>query len=274
MVQKLGKALLALSVMVPMQVRSSKQCETLCNLIITKCLRVRGNEVVDGNLSVNGTLTVGGVNFSNLSGLAAAIGAAGTTGATGPTGAAGLSAVVNSVIPFASGNSTTVTGGVVTPFTLATTGLPTTGLVMGFGDNSLLTGAVNPGLTATYGSFAFTVPLAGTLHNLWGSVDANFLVGGIGTGPFPISYTIYHSSAVNGVTNAYTPTALTATATLTSPPSFISTALQTAFGNNLTTSLPVAAGDRIVLVVAPTTAVPAATIGVVGFQAGVVYTPA
>lgn len=258
MIQKLGKVLLVLLVMVPLHVQGKKSCETLCNLIVSRCLRVLNNEVVDGNLTVGGTFTLDGVSFNNLTPLATALGVPGATPSLGT--------LVSSIIPFSSGNGV---GGVI--LNLATAGLPTTGFVMGFGSDALLTGPlVDPALTATYSSFAFTVPQAGTLYNLWGTVDANYLVTGSGT--FPFVYTIYHSSVVNGTPTPYTATTLTATATLTPPAT--TPGLRSAFGNSAT-SLAVAAGDRIVLVVTPTTAIPATTqLGLAGFNAGVLYSPA
>lgn len=72
------------------------KAKVICALVIRDCLRIWGNETVEGKLSVlgnvaiGGTLTVGGVPFNNLIGLAGAIGPAGATGATGPAGAAGI----------------------------------------------------------------------------------------------------------------------------------------------------------------------------------------
>jgi len=109
MTQKLLKALLAVSLLVPMhavladggpqdalemdaldaseQQQTKSKSETFCSLLIQKCLNVRGSETIGGNLSIGGTLTIGGVTYSTLSGL---VGPTGATGATGPAGATGI----------------------------------------------------------------------------------------------------------------------------------------------------------------------------------------
>ncbi len=266
MVQKSIKLLLFTALVAPLQVNASRKCKTLCSLIVQNCLRVKGNEIVNGNLTVDGntstgSLTVAGVNYNTLITLATSIGAG--TGA--PT--TGLGTLVSSIIPFSSG----LGAATAAPITL-TAGLAiTAGYVIGFGDNALVTpGTLTSLLQSTYGSFAFSVPEAGTLHNLQVSIDAEYILAS-GATAYPFTFTILHSSAANGAANAYTATSLVATATL--PGTGAAAGSFSAYGSNAG-SISVAAGDRIVLLIQPTVTIPTVTITSTGFNAGVLFSPA
>lgn len=41
----------------PLHVDAKKKRKTLCSLLVQKCLRVRGNAIIDGNLTVNGLIS-------------------------------------------------------------------------------------------------------------------------------------------------------------------------------------------------------------------------
>jgi len=202
------------------------------------------------NANIPGTLTVGTITLTG----------GGTTGGTTITSFSDLD---NSLIPFAS-DPIAIAG-------ISGSSLLTTGLVMGFGNNVLLTGITNTD-TVSEGGFAFSVPSDGTLHNLQVSVDALYLLGlGNGGTSFTFNFTLLHSSAVNGTTTPYTATGLTASVTLT-PLAGLLGGLRSASGSSAA-SIPVTAGDRIVMLVQPTTPVPALTISLIAFNAGVLYSP-
>lgn len=212
------------------------------------------------NLTVNGTLTLGGVSLNNLTGLAGAIGPAGAAG----TGT-GLGSLVQSIIPFSSGLITIGTS-IPSPF-------PTTGIAMAYGSSGLEGLLANPVVTNT--AFAFTVPHAGTLHDLQVSVDSIYAASAPST-PFTFTFTVYHSACTAGTVTPYTATALTATASTTAPaqPISVLTPGGAGCGSLAGTPVTVAAGDRIVMIVTSNAVIPSTTVLNLALSAGVMYTPA
>lgn len=223
-----------------------------------KCKEYRSLKVCSllANCANIGNLTVGGTDINNLvstvNNLVTVIG-----------GATGLP-VVNSLIPFASG---VLTLGVNLPL-----GFPTSGILLGFGSSSLAALA-EPALTLTDSAFAFSVPAAGTLHDLRVSVDSVYAIGAPST-DFTFTFTILVSSCTAGTTTPYTGRGLAASATITAPaqPITVLTAGGAGCGSSAT-SIPVAAGDRVALLVTPSADVPTLTISTLAITAGVLYTP-
>jgi len=254
MLHKFSKLLLVALLAVPLQHMNGKdKTKKLCSLLVKKCLFVQGNEVI------NGTLTVGGANFNNLITLVNAI--AGTTTITG------LGTLVSSIIPYSSG---LLTVGVNTPATI-----PTTGLVMAFGSSNI-TGiaAVDPTLTVTETGYAFTVPRAGTLHNLQVSVDSAYVTS-LGATPFTFTFTLLRSPCTSGVLTDYTSTGLSATATTTAPTSGLVGPIAGGAGcGSNAGSITVAQGDRIVMLVTPSAPVSDVVLALLSLSAGVLYSPA
>lgn len=59
MIKKIVKALLLISLTLPLHLDAKKKCKKVCSLLVQKCLRVLGNATIDGNLTVNGTVSGG-----------------------------------------------------------------------------------------------------------------------------------------------------------------------------------------------------------------------
>lgn len=183
MVKKLFKALLVVSLIVPLQTNTKKKSEIFCKLGVLKCLSVKGNEVIGGNLAVGGTLIVGGVPLNNLVGLAGAIGPAGAMGAVGPAGAAGVPGIpgLGGILGWAQyvqlgSQPATVAAG--QPFTYTTAVVTTGGIIQ------------QP--AAIYGSYA----ASGTVFQLVspGVYEVNYQT----NFPTPSGVVLYTSPSLNG----------------------------------------------------------------------------
>ncbi len=150
-------------------------------------------------------------------------------------------------------------------------------LVMGFGSSDPAITLIDPVATISRTSFAFTVPAAGTLHDLRVSVDANFLLAAITPIPataFTFTLLISPCAGTSGsATLPYVATGLNAIAsfpatTLPISPSTLLNACGTSTG-----SIPVSAGDRVVLqITSNQTLLPGVTL--LGLSAGLLYSPA
>jgi len=134
MLSKLFRVLLVVSLGASLPMNAGTSCcggsqknkaKVICALVIRDCLRVWGNETVEGslntgNLAVGGLVTVNGVSINNLAGLAGAIGNAGATGSVGPAGAAGVPGIsgIGGVLGYAYACNTAAqgvaAGGIVT----------------------------------------------------------------------------------------------------------------------------------------------------------------
>ncbi|MFZ5953977.1 MAG: hypothetical protein ACOYT8_02625 [Candidatus Dependentiae bacterium] len=235
--------------LLPMHCLASELTETRSKCKDYKLLKVCS--LLANCVNINGTLTLNGTNINNLINISNIISSG--------------SPLVNSLVPFSSG---LLTLGVDLPL-----GLPTTGILLGFGSSNLAD-LVDPGLTVTNTGYAFSVPRAGTLHDLRVSVDSVYAIGAPST-PFSLTFTIIVSSCTAGTLTPYTATALAATATTTAPaqPITILTAGGAGCGSSAT-SIPVAAGDRVALLVTPNIAIPITTLATLSLSAGVLYSPA
>lgn len=261
MVRRIAQTLLVASLMMPMYMQTSS-VKKVKNLLVKRNLQVCGNANITGNLTVDGTITCGssGVNLcslTSLAGLAGAVGAAGTPGTSG----AGLGTLVSSINPFASGVLTLGTFGTI----------PLTGVGMGFGAATLLTGVAATD-EITHAGYSFVVPAAGTLHNLAVSVNAVTTALGLPAAT-PVVFTIYTSPAPAGTAitpPTYTASTLTATATLPASTALVQSLAASAAS---ATSIPVAAGTRVTIVVTPGLAINLLDVSLLALNAGVMFSP-
>ena len=237
MIKIISKLLVIAALVLPVQfIEASRKNKTLCSLLVCKCFQSNGTSTFNGPAIFNDTLTLGGVDLSSLVTLAEEL--ADSDGALGT--------LVSSIIPYSSGLLTVATSFPGSVF-------PTTGLVMAFGSSNL-EGIVDTGITARNTSYAFTVPAAGTLHHLRVSADSVYTLGAPATA-FTLTYTLLVSHCTTGTVTAYTPTSLSATATITPPATAILAPGGAGCGSNAG-SITVAAGDRVVLLVTPSVAIP------------------
>lgn len=168
---------------------------------------------------------------------------------------------LGSLIPFASGVGLTNT---FTPFT-------TSPIVVAFG-NSFQTDPSTPPISG-YTKESFTVPLNGTINFLQASIDT--IYSAIPSTDQSYTFTLYISPSVNGPANAFTASALTATATYTAG-SITATGspnVFTAFGSSGDTPINVSAGDRVVLVVTPNANNTMTDVSNISISAGAIYLP-
>lgn len=144
MIQKLFKTLLAASLFVvttPINAKCKLKCETLCTITVKNKLNV------EGNATINGTLTVAGVNFNSLTGIAGAVGAA------GPAGAQGIAGVIGAI---------GAAGAAGAPGTPGLPGIPGIGGILGWGYIYNLAAQTIP-IEATV-PFDSNGPLSGITH--------------------------------------------------------------------------------------------------------------